>query len=50
MTEEEKAIIKSICKHYCECVETARDYFEYCSIYSEDCDCQCFIKKANSAK
>lgn len=46
MSEEEKAIIKSICKHCFTCVETTRDYYENCSIYNEDCDCQCLQRKA----
>lgn len=53
LTDNEKSIIRGICKHFSKCMshpEITREYFDYCSIYREDCDCQCFIKKANSTK
>jgi hypothetical protein len=42
--EDAIRVLKPMCRYICKCMshpEISRDYHDYCSLYQEDCNCQC---------
>lgn len=46
--EDAKRVFQPMCRHFGKCMshpEVSREYYDYCSLYREDCKCQCLWRQ-----